>query len=1180
MSTPEAWELGATVDGRYRVLGELGRGGMGVVHRVRHLAWGIDMAVKSPRSEVVRDQGDEELFVREAETWVGLGLHPNVCACHYVRLIDGVPRVFAEYVDGGSLAAWIRDGRLYAGGTDVALGRVLDIAVQMARGLDHAHRAGLVHQDVKPANVLLDRAGTAKITDFGLARSKHAVPTGGRPVLGWEPEGSVLVPTGGMTLAYASPEQLSGRAVGRRSDVHSFGVSVLEMVTGGVRWQFGSVAGFALDDFLADASNPVAAPPELAHLLRRCLRPHASGRPPSMADIADVLTDIYETRTGSPYPRSVPEAAELRADELNNRALSLLDLGREDEAAGAFAAALDADPRHVPALYNDELLRWRRGRRTDEGVLTRIERVRQDAEDPAEARRLLAQVQLERGALPEARALLEELVRERPDDREAASALDAARSGAVAHAGPAEVRHLPVPVRLRDTLAGLPPKKWRQESLPTALANDARLALTGCPDGALRLWDVRNGRCVKTLRGHHREVEAVDLTPDGRHALSQGADGVVRYWNLSRGFLARPVTGNPLHQGEPRPLDTARPPRVPREPERHSVRLTPDGRTAVAVDRHGTVRVWDTRGGGLRATLPGHLDGGGVAVTPDGNRVITTLWEKDAVSVPEERRDFAALVRDVPSGRRLHALTGHRTMPGVLCVSADGRQAVTSTFDTLMLWDLDTGRRLRTFTGAPGTTVAVLSPDGRLLASSGHAYTGVRLWETETGRCLRTYRGYEREVGAVAFIDGGRTLVSASADRTVRTWSLPGGYVSPPRLSEPRRHAEVSRLGTRVDTLLTEAEEARAAGRYDLALAHLEAARATTGYERAPRVMAAWGELARRTRRTRLRGAWPVREFTHPGAKSGSVALSADGRLAATGSWDETARLWDVETGSLTREFTGHTRHVLDVRLSDDRSRLLTADSAGAVRLWRTDTGECLRTLTFGERVPFGVERPVSVCFLPGSHRALIGTTSAVLWWNPHDDRIERTMETPGDRHGQKIVAAAPDGRTLAVAGRAGTDLLATDGTVLHRLTDPRAHRSVQHWQPAQLCFAQGGRRLLVAGGMGVDVDTVRVWDVATGTAVREFGGPNACRHLAVTDDGDFALSGGFASQALAWDVPTGRRLRAFDAHAGTSTVAGLAMTPDARLAVVRSMDGVLRVWQLDWELEAPDAPADSPPGR
>jgi hypothetical protein len=72
------------------------------------------MAVKSSRPEVFRGLGDRELFVREAEAWVSLGLHPNICACHYVRVIAGVPRVFAEYVDGGSPADWIGDGRLYA----------------------------------------------------------------------------------------------------------------------------------------------------------------------------------------------------------------------------------------------------------------------------------------------------------------------------------------------------------------------------------------------------------------------------------------------------------------------------------------------------------------------------------------------------------------------------------------------------------------------------------------------------------------------------------------------------------------------------------------------------------------------------------------------------------------------------------------------------------------------------------------------------------------------------------------------------------------------------------------------------------------------------------------------------------------------------------------------------------
>ncbi|MFB7999771.1 protein kinase [Streptomyces sp. NPDC056002] len=1169
------WAIGETVDGRYRVIGELGRGGMGIVHRVRHLVWGIDMAVKSSRPDLFSSSDDQELFVREAEAWVSLGLHPNICACHYVRSFDGVPRVFAEYVDGGSLAEWIADGRLYAGDARQALARVLDTAIQAAFGLEHAHRRGLVHQDVKPANVLLDGAGVAKITDFGLARSKTGTY---QTRLQTAPEASVLVPTGGMTVPYAPPEQLAGEPVGRRSDVYSFAVSVLEMVTGRVRWSTGSVAGLTLEEYLADPANPVAAPAEIAHLLRRCLRQDPAGRPPSMADVAGVLCDVYEQVTGSTYPRPTPREADLRADEFNNRGLSLLDLSRESEAESAFEQALDADPRNIRALYNDELLRWRRGRRSDEDAVARLEGALRDTGDPSEARLLLAQIQLERGELPAARALLDAVGRERPDEPEAAAARQAADSGAVGHARSLIVRRVPWPARRLDELEYPRSRGFATyESLPVALTHDARLALTGCPDGTLRLWDVPSGRCVKTLRGHRREVEAVDLTPDGRHALSQGADGVVRLWNLSEGFLTRLLSDNPLHRGEPRLKDLSGVERVSPGPHRRSVHLTPDGRTAVAIDVQGTVRVWDTADGRLRRVLPGHTEGAGVQVTADGSRVIATPTVKNPFQVPEDQRDFAAVVWDVDSGRRLHTLGGHRVMPKVLHISPDGRRAVTASFHELRLWDVESGRLLRTFVDANGSHAAALSPDGRLLASAGPTYHGIRLWETDTGRCRRTYRGHEADATAVAFLDGGRTLVSAGADRTVRTWSLPGGYACAPRLSRPRHHAELSGLGSRVDVLLADAARAQDRGRYGVALGHLHEARAIDGYARAPHVMAAWRDLARFTHRVRPRAAWPVREFTPGGGKDGRVALTADGRLAATGSWDDTARLWDVHTGALMKEFTGHAEHVLEVHLSEDGSRLLTADSAGAVRLWHTGSGACLRALRPDIPHPMGNHLPVAACLLPGGDEAVIATENAVHWWNLTADGIVRTVKAPGQHH-ESVIAAAPDGHTIAVGSSHGVQLLdARNGRLLHTLTDPRVTPG-NYEIVERLCFTHGGQRLIVAGGYLLSyADTIREWDVATGTAIRDFGAPHACSDLAATADGDFAISCGTGTQVVAWDVRSGRRLLAFDAHAATSPPIRLAMTPNGQLALARTMDGTLRVWQIDWELAAAEEPEDRP---
>lgn len=165
---------GEVILGLYTVREKITSGGMGVVYRVLHRGWNVELAVKVPRPDLVATGAGVREFETEAATWVGLGAHPNTVKCVYVRTLGSVPRVFAEWLDGGSLADAVRDGRLYTGGQRAALRRILDVAAQSARGLEHAHQNGHIHQDIKPANVLLDRDGVAKVTDFGLAGARAA----------------------------------------------------------------------------------------------------------------------------------------------------------------------------------------------------------------------------------------------------------------------------------------------------------------------------------------------------------------------------------------------------------------------------------------------------------------------------------------------------------------------------------------------------------------------------------------------------------------------------------------------------------------------------------------------------------------------------------------------------------------------------------------------------------------------------------------------------------------------------------------------------------------------------------------------------------------------------------------------------------------------------------------------
>ena len=218
------WKPGDVILDLYEVTALLGEGGMGQVHKVRHRGWDVDLVVKSPKPEVFAGPRGRDDFVREAETWVGMGLHPQVVTCHYVRSLGGIPRVFAEFVDGGSLSDWIRSGKLYEGGADKALSRILDVAIQFAWGLGYAHEKGFVHQDVKPANLMLTSAGDAKVTDFGLARARMVAGVAVAQASGHGP----LVTTAGMTPAYCSPEQARGEALSRATDFWSWALSVLE----------------------------------------------------------------------------------------------------------------------------------------------------------------------------------------------------------------------------------------------------------------------------------------------------------------------------------------------------------------------------------------------------------------------------------------------------------------------------------------------------------------------------------------------------------------------------------------------------------------------------------------------------------------------------------------------------------------------------------------------------------------------------------------------------------------------------------------------------------------------------------------------------------------------------------------------------------------------------------------
>ncbi|MBN1274218.1 MAG: protein kinase, partial [Candidatus Aminicenantes bacterium] len=207
----EVLQPGTVLAGRYTIIEELGRGGMGVVYKAEDTKLKRPVALKFLPTELTHVPEVKKRFMREAQAAAALD-HPNICTVHEFDEAEKKPFISMAYIEGQSLKRKIESGPL-------ELEEALNIAAQVAEGLQEAHRKGIVHRDIKSGNIMVTDRGQVKIMDFGLAKtSEQTLLT---------KEGSTMG-----TIAYMSPEQAKGELVDQRTDIWSFGVVLYEMLTG------------------------------------------------------------------------------------------------------------------------------------------------------------------------------------------------------------------------------------------------------------------------------------------------------------------------------------------------------------------------------------------------------------------------------------------------------------------------------------------------------------------------------------------------------------------------------------------------------------------------------------------------------------------------------------------------------------------------------------------------------------------------------------------------------------------------------------------------------------------------------------------------------------------------------------------------------------------------------------
>jgi len=279
--------VGETIS-HYRVLRKLGSGGMGVVYEAEDLTLRRHVALKFLHGDVVHDQPTLDRFYREARAASALN-HPNICTVHEFGQHNGHPFIAMELMEGKPL-------KQSCGNTPMDMAAVHELGVQVADALDAAHAKGIVHRDIKAANIFVTERGHAKVMDFGLAKFKA---NAGASTITAEDD---LTLTGSLmgTVSYMSPEQVLGQELDARSDLFSFGVVLYEMATGTLPFT-GKTHGAILGAILHSTPMPVLqanpnCPPKLGELISKALERNLDQRYQSAAEMRKDLQQLVRER--------------------------------------------------------------------------------------------------------------------------------------------------------------------------------------------------------------------------------------------------------------------------------------------------------------------------------------------------------------------------------------------------------------------------------------------------------------------------------------------------------------------------------------------------------------------------------------------------------------------------------------------------------------------------------------------------------------------------------------------------------------------------------------------------------------------------------------------------------------------------------------------------------------------
>ncbi len=324
----------------YRILEKLGEGGMGVVYKAEDVKLKRPVALKFLPTNLTADPEAKERFIQEAQAASALD-HPNICTIYEINeTAEGQLFIAMAYYGGETLQKKVGSWQSPVGSRQLAIDKVIDIAMQIGKGLARAHQHGIFHRDIKPANIMVLDDGLVKILDFGLAKLV----------------GSKSITKSGTTLgtaAYMSPEQVLGGEVDQRTDVWSLGVVMYEMLTGKQPFH-GEYEQAVVYSILYETPEPISklrsdVSSALEQIIARALVKDAEMRYASVSELLQALENL-QTPKGATVQRQIPDVSTWENTIVVLDFTNITANPADDWLAGGIAETVTVDFKRISAL--------------------------------------------------------------------------------------------------------------------------------------------------------------------------------------------------------------------------------------------------------------------------------------------------------------------------------------------------------------------------------------------------------------------------------------------------------------------------------------------------------------------------------------------------------------------------------------------------------------------------------------------------------------------------------------------------------------------------------------------------------------------------------------------------------------------------------------------------------------